>query len=254
MPQQILEDIYLRLDPLSRARFRCSYSLPKHQLSHFNFNKERKLAVVNNYISKNKIRLVESKTLPSAIKGYLVENIGKDAFVTHLANEVGIDRLSQSVYEKLMNEKTIELDAVYDVDLVTITKGDVEGLVARCTTQKFDSLCNNESTYKVVSIVLGDIAACQSLIFRLVSYELTPLLEKIICRDFPKSETFKDSIDASVVYMQGLNIASIFVWSVQKIKVILKLFNLKKETIKVLLEKAEENIYTDSAFELMKSL
>ena len=84
LPLDIQENIYKRLPPKDRVKLKLV--LPKTSARIYKPKIERKLAVVNNYINKNKVHIKDkTKLIPLNIMSFIKDN-QNDNFIKKLGN------------------------------------------------------------------------------------------------------------------------------------------------------------------------
>ena len=249
LPLDIQENIYKRLPPKDRVKLKLV--LPKTSARIYKPKIERKLAVVNNYINKNKVHIKDkTKLIPLNIMSFIKDN-QNDNFIKKLGNEIDIyidDKDDSKDINKFLDDiqkrkiKDVFKYEVKNLQLESFNKLIIEKIYSYANIETFEEL------YKHPDIIdlFNDENNVTSFIFGLINHQNKELLEHIMTSD--KYEW----INIGKLYINRPTICSIFASNQNQIKEILKYFDISLDSKLQILEKAEENLYEDTALLVQK--
>lgn len=249
LPLDIQENIYKRLDPNDRVKLRLV--LPKTSNKIYKPKIERKLAVVNNYINKNKTHIKEkTKLIPLKILSFIKDN-QDDYFIKKLGNDIDIYNENKDENKDINNFlDDIQKRQIKDVFKYKFVNSQIEKS-NKLILEKIIIYANIEifqELYKHPDIIgiFNNEYNVEIFIFGLINIQNTELLEYIMTSD--KYEW----INVGKIYINNPYICSIFSSNINKIKEIFKYFDISLNSKLAILESAEENLYEDTALFILK--
>ena len=249
LPLDIQENIYKRLPPKDRVKLKLV--LPKTSARIYKPKIERKLAVVNNYINKNKVHIKDkTKLIPLNIMSFIKDN-QNDNFIKKLGNEIDIyidDKDESKDINKFLDD--IQKNKIKDVFKYEVKNSQLENF-NKLIIEKIYSYANIETfeeLYKHPDIIdlFNDENNVTSFIFGLINHRRKKILEHIM------TSNKYEWTNVGKIYFNRPTICSIFASSQDQIQEILKYFDISLDCKLTILERAEENLYEDTALLVQK--
>jgi hypothetical protein len=262
LPFDIQENIYRRLCPKERVKMKLVFSKNDTVIGKPNIDK--KLAVVTNYIAKNKKQILKkTKKISQAFILFFNDN-QDDHYIKKLGLEIGIDFGIEKKNDLLLNDirknkinKNIKIYSYIEPSyeykqllLNTISKSS--------TVETFKIIYNFEMIKSIFNDNNDNITTLYSekysvyiemFIFGLVNYNNKDLLEYI-----STNNEYNNWFKIGKTYLQLPFVGKLFSQNVDKIKLLINFCELSENTIQEILNEAEENLYTDTALLLLKHI
>jgi len=263
LPIDIHEIIYKKLPPKDRIKMRLV--LPKTSSKIWNPKIERKLAVVNNYINKNKHHLKErTKLIPINIINFINEN-QNDSYIRDLGKEIDIvihnnknDEGKYQDFNKLLEDiKKNQVDNIFEYEFnnnLTLNENFSNLLIRNIYTYSdsttFEKIYKHPDIKELFNVNPSVEPTCSGLIqdfcFGLINHRNQNLLDYIM------TSGKYEWINIGKIYMSRPSICQIFAANSSQVQNMLKYFDLSLDSKLAILEKAEENIYEDTALLIQK--
>lgn len=238
--RDIWEIVHKKLGPKERVKMRLVF--PK-TMQFWKPHIDKKLSVVNNYINKNKTRILQkNKKMSSAIYNY-IKNNPQDDFINSLGKEIGIHNDIIITDECLFMKDIMTNDITllkknakkYPQELVNLFNTDkVLVCIYSCNVDTFIYLYD----LPLIKQLLSTERHKEKFLFGLINHQNESLLKYVL-----ENHLFDDVLD----YLKRDCIAGIFLSTHNKIKLLIDNIELPKWVLLNLLEKSEDELYEDTA-------
>jgi hypothetical protein len=254
LPIDIHEIIYKRLGPKERVCFRLAVSKTSAKI--YKPTIEKKLAVVYNYINKNKTRINNNEIPVSTYIHSFIINNQDDYYIKNLGHEINIcveekndDINLNQLLSDITNNKVID---ILKYDFTNLKSYKLETLII----DKISEYANSktfEELYKHQDIqnIFKTKTLVNDFCFGLINHSNIQLLEYIFNNTEQDQQTF-DWIIIGKTYMNRIGICTIFTSNCCKIKLLLKYFDLSLESKRAILEEAEKCLSEETALFIQK--
>lgn len=262
LPFDIQENIYRRLCPKERVKMKLVFSKNDTVIGKPNIDK--KLAVVTNYIAKNKKQILKkTKKISQAFILFFNDN-QDDHYIKNLGLEIGIDFRIEKKNDLLLNDiiknkinKNIKIYSYIEPSyeykkllLNTISKSSTVETFKIIYNFKMIKSIFNDNNDNITTLYLEKYSAyIEMFIFGLVNYNNKDLLEYI-----STNNEYNNWFKIGKKYIQCPFVGKLFSQNIDKIKLLINFCELSENTIQEILNEAEENLYVDTALLLLKHI
>lgn len=263
----VLENIYKRLDPKSRMRMKLCIS--KSSKMPGNIQTEKKLAVADGYIRKNKQMLKsKQKDIPLAMYHFLVEQINQnDYYAKELCKDIDINIPEQNmkcIYElnnDIINNTLTKQRLQSYMDYLKNNKKTLEEIasyfdttkfmfqLAKASVATFTLLLNNEIMFKVFQIIFRqthNYANDNTFIYAILCCNN----EELLCYILQNSEATRKIININKC-IDHLKL-NVHYSNVASVHLLIKYFDPSKDILRKISDSAEETFNVDIVLFLSK--
>lgn len=250
LPQELHENIYQRLN--ARDRVKMHLALPK-AAKLYNKERDKGLALVSNFIKKNKIKILENK---SNIKPNILQYLMKyknDIKVQKHCRKLGIctdDNVDESVFDIVSAIKSNNVSVETKYIWPTKDSYVMYAVYQSCKPETFVNLYKNIHVRDSFIKLLRERMNC--IMFNLINYMNIELLHFIVRNDFEFKSLIQENIDRSLRYINHYD--SLYLYNSLQLEIVAKYVLISKDNVCKLIEYAEENLCVSSWEFLQKYL